>query len=48
MLRSKHPDLRDPLTLGTATSAFEPYPTLPTAVPVDITADIVEMVAARL
>jgi hypothetical protein len=48
VLRSKHPDLREPPSVGSETGAFEPYDVEPTAIPVDITADDVESVATRL
>ena len=48
VLREKHPALREPPSLGSSTGAFEPYPTLPTAVPVTITPDDVEAIASRL
>ena len=48
VLHSKHPDLREPPSVGTATGAFEPYGAVPMPIPVDITADDVEAVATRL
>ena len=46
--KQKHPDLREPPSVGIATGAFEPYGAVPTPIPVDITADDVESVATRL
>jgi hypothetical protein len=48
VLREKHPDIRDPPSVGGATGAFERYPLLPTAIPVCVTGDTVEQVAAKL
>jgi hypothetical protein len=48
ILREKHPELREPPAVGEKTGAFEPYDSVPTAVPVVITADVVETVAGKL
>ena len=48
VLQGKHPDLREPPSVGTETGAFEPYGSVPTSIPVDITAQDVESVASRL
>ena len=48
VLKSKHPPLRDPTQLGSEEGVFEPYPTLPKAMPMCITQDIVETVASKL
>ena len=48
VLQSKHPALRDPVDLGTPDNAFEPYPELPTAIPLCITQDDVEVISTRL
>jgi hypothetical protein len=48
VLLSKHPDLREPPLVGSATGAFEPHDDVPTATPVDITADDIEAIATRL
>jgi hypothetical protein len=48
VLHSKHPELREPPSVGSATGAFEPYGNTPQPIPVDITAEDVEAVATRL
>ena len=48
VLQEKHPELREPPTVGLDDGAFEPYPTRPTPIPVDVTAEDVESIASRL
>ena len=48
VLREKHPKIRDPQITGGPHEAFEPYPQVATPVPVDITTDHIERVAAKL
>ena len=48
VLQSKHPALREPPTVGEEDGAFEPYPHLPTAVPITVTQDDVEAIASCL
>jgi hypothetical protein len=48
VLMDKHPEMREPPTVGGATGAFEDYDNTPTAMPVTITAETVEKVASRL
>jgi hypothetical protein len=48
VLQGKHPELRDPVSVGEQDGAFEPYDATPTAIPVDITAEVVETVATKL
>jgi hypothetical protein len=48
VLLLKHPDLREPPSVGSATGAFEPHDDVPTAMTVDITADDIEAIATRL
>jgi hypothetical protein len=49
VLREKHPDLREPPSVGAPDGAFEPYARgAPAVVPVDVTATTVETVAAKL
>jgi hypothetical protein len=43
-----NPALCDPVTVGEADGAFEPYPDLPSPIPVCITQDDVEAVSSRL
>ena len=42
ILPSKHPAMREPPTLGTPDSVFEPYPSIPEVVPMAVTSDIVK------
>ena len=48
VLQEKHPELREPPSVGTIDGAFEPYPDRPTPIPVDVTAEDVESVSSRL
>ena len=48
VLPSKHPALRDPVEVGDPNGAFEPYADLPTAIPLCITQDDVEVISSRL
>ena len=48
ILQEKHPELRDPPTVGLPDGAFEPYPSCPTPIPVLVTAEDVEAIAPRL
>jgi hypothetical protein len=49
VLREKHPDLREPPSVGAPDGAFEPYARgAPAVVPVDVTAMTVKTVAAKL
>ena len=48
VLEEKHPPLRDPTLLNDTHSAFEPYPALPTAIPLCVTQDDVESICSRL
>ena len=48
VLKSKHPELRDPTILGQPGGAFEPYPSVPPAVPMVISTDVVETIASKL
>jgi hypothetical protein len=45
---TKHPALCNPVSVGDADGAFEPYPDLPAPIPVCITQDDVEAVSSRL
>ena len=48
VLQDKHPPLRDPDMLQSIDSGFEPYPALPTAIPICVTPDDVEIISSRL
>jgi hypothetical protein len=48
VLREKHPELWEPPSVGGETGACERYTTTPAAIPVDITGETVESVAANL
>jgi hypothetical protein len=48
VLQSKHPDLREPPAVGGETGTFEDYAAVPTAIPVDLTKETVEVDATRL
>jgi hypothetical protein len=48
VLQGKHPELREPPSVGAENGAFEPYDEAPTAIPVDVTAEVVEAVATKL
>ena len=50
VLRGKHPPMRDPAPdlEDPDRGSFEPYPSLPEPVPVEITGDVVEKVASKL
>ena len=48
VLQGKHPNLREPSSVGNEAGVFEPYGSVPTSIPVDITAQDVESVASRL
>ena len=48
VLQSKHPAMRDPLTLGDPDSVFEPYDSVPDVVFTVVTSDIVEEVFSKL
>jgi hypothetical protein len=48
VLQEKHPALRNPVTVGEAVGAFEPFPDLPAPILVCITQDNVEAVSSRL
>jgi hypothetical protein len=48
ILQDKHPPLRDPTFLHSPDSAFEPYPELPTAIPICVTPEDVELISSHL
>ena len=48
ILQSKHPAMHKPPTLGDPDSVFEPYDSVPDAVPDVVTSDINEEVATKL
>jgi hypothetical protein len=48
VLQEKHPALRDPTLLNASDTAFEPYPDVPTAIPICVTPDDVELISSRL
>ena len=48
VLRSKHPAARVPDLDVPDCKVFEPYPTVPTAIPMEVTAEHIEKVASRL
>ena len=48
VLREKHPAMRDPPLADADLACFEFYSSTPTPLPLDITADVVERVAAKL
>jgi hypothetical protein len=48
VLQEKHPALCNPVSVGDADGAFEPYPDLPAPILVCITQDDVEAVSSRL
>jgi hypothetical protein len=48
VLRGKHPKMREPNLNDPNLKIFEEYPTVPQAVPLDITAETVEKVASHL
>ena len=48
VLESKHPPLREPESIGGPGGAFEEYPKVPTTIPLIISSDTVEEVAAKL
>ena len=48
VLQEKHPALRNPELLNDPHGAFEPYPTVPTAITICVTPEDVELICSRL
>jgi hypothetical protein len=48
VLRSKHPEMREPQSEDIGTRVFEPYDDTPQQIPLDVTVDTVEEVAGKL
>ena len=48
VLRSKHPHLREPMSIGQPGGTFEDYPSIPITIPLIIATDVVEDVVTKL